>query len=492
MKNNKIILFIFTILFFIYPLLIIIFNNLLLSVFVSIIITIACFCFLKVNFNKINSKIIPYIPHIIFGITLISRLIIVFFFNNRIVQISDFNKALNRAYDLNFTGDIYYQVFSHWILYPRIINIIFKFFGSSQLIALIFNAICVSLSSVLIYLIGCKVFNNYKIGLIGCLIYIFWPSTVFYVIIFTPDHIAGLLLLFATNLYLIINNKNFSGKKYMNFFIPLIVGASLGLSIFFKNFGPVLLIAIVMTLFLEIIANFQKNEFIKKIGMILLILIGYIVIKSVTFIYIEGMVENKVGKNIAPIYLNIGLSSTSKGYYNSAVYDLYFQELKSNNFNFEKTNKNIMSTLLIDIKSNYKKIPNILYNKTITNFNDDSIKFEWVKKSLIKSETGKVTTVIDKILKPFTELYYIAIILSMIYMLIINNRERNLDIFLLYLFIFGSAILLVLVEAQGRYRYAIEPFMCILAGAGIYYYKNFIGGIINEKLYKINETKTLS
>ncbi|MFA5603435.1 MAG: glycosyltransferase family 39 protein [Bacilli bacterium] len=492
LKKNKIIFLIFTVFFLIYPLLIILFNNFLLSIIVFTILTAVSFLLFKSKPIKINPRLVSYAPYIVFALALLSRLIIVFFMNDKIIQISDFSKAFSRANDLNFSGDMYYQIFSHWILYPNIIHNIFEVWGNSQLMALIFNALCVSLSSVLIYQITYKIFKNYKIGLIGSLIYILWPSTSFYVLIFSPDHIAGLLLLISVYLYLIFNNSWTEKKCFYNVLIAFIIGIIIGISTFFKNFGPVLLIAIIIICLLEMIINKKNILTIKKLGFVIIILISYIFSKNVTFNYIENLVGAKVGRNITPIYLNVGLNSKSKGYYNNEVYSMYFNELRQNNLNFGKTNNEIMKLLMFDIKSNYRGIPRMLYNKTITNFSTDNAKFNWVKNSVIDSQTDRVVFVIEKILKPLTNFHYVIIIFCMTFMVVQNYREKNLEILLLSLIIFGAAAMLMLVEAQGRYRYAIEPFMCILAGAGIYYYKNFVGGILNEKIYKVNKTKTLS
>ena len=60
--------------------------------------------------------------------------------------------------------------------------------------------------------------------------------------------------------------------------------------------------------------------------------------------------------------------------------------------------------------------------------------------------------------------------LGLIYM----NKLKNLDLFLLYLIFYGSFLLLLLVEAQNRYMYAIQFIMCILAVGGINYMLDII------------------
>ena len=46
-------------------------------------------------------------------------------------------------------------------------------------------------------------------------------------------------------------------------------------------------------------------------------------------------------------------------------------------------------------------------------------------------------------------------------------KQKNLGLILLEIIIHGCALMLIIVEAQNRYMYSIQPFMCILASNGI-------------------------
>ena len=41
---------------------------------------------------------------------------------------------------VNPEDDDYHKIFTHWILYPNIIGVLFNIFGESQLVAFVFNA----------------------------------------------------------------------------------------------------------------------------------------------------------------------------------------------------------------------------------------------------------------------------------------------------------------------------------------------------------------
>ena len=59
-------------------------------------------------------------------------------------------------------------------------------------------------------------------------------------------------------------------------------------------------------------------------------------------------------------------------------------------------------------------------------------------------------------------------------MLLTSSIMSENSLFII-LCIVGVALELLLVEAQERYRYAIEPMFCILSGLGLYYLKMKVG-----------------
>lgn len=485
MKTKTIDLFFIAIsvMLLLFPITIILCNSLITTI-VLLVLSVGLFYFKPIKLKIFDSK---YLPFLIFGLTFISRLICVLLLNDNMIQISDFGTALSNANTLNFVGR-YFQVFTHWILYPTFIHYIFQLFGSSQLVALIFNCFCISFISVFIYLIGKKIFGDNRPGLIGSMIYLLWPSNILYVAIFTPDHVVALLLLIAVFLFIHFNQTWEKVQLLKNISVVVLIGVVLALSVFFKNFAPVLLISIGITIILEFFKRKDLMSFFKKIIFVLILLISYIGAKQVIFSYVETLVGDKVGRNIAPCYINVGLNSISKGNYNDQVYQMYFDVLEQNNLDFDKTNTIIMKSLYEDIKKNYQLLPKLFYHKTVTSFETDGSKLNWVVESIQAKKTNKISGFISQVIIPISHIYYIFVIIFMTVYLFVNNRLKNTDSQMLFIFIFGIALMFILTEAQGRYKYAIEPIMCLLAGAGIYNYKNIFRSEKNEKLYKINET----
>ena len=189
-KILNIMLTIFSVLFILFPIAIVFYYNLFIGLFLLFIFLVTFyFLFLKKKF------VIPdkYKCIFVFLLTFITRLLFVIIANKYIMQVSNFEDAFSNAMTLSFDGR-FYRVFTHWIIFPEIVHYLFLIFGNHQLVALLFNTLIVSVNASLIYLIANQVFKNSNISLLSSLIYVFWPSMLLYVVIFTPDHLASLLI----------------------------------------------------------------------------------------------------------------------------------------------------------------------------------------------------------------------------------------------------------------------------------------------------------
>ena len=185
MKNRilSILLYIFTFLFLIYPTSYGISDLKVVFTFAAVLL-LAFLLYKKVKiFQKIhiNEKFYPWI---ILVLAIATRIGIVLLFESHVIQVSDFGNALSASNTLNFSSD-YHRVFTHWILYPAIIHGIYQIFGSSQLAALLTNAVILISSSILVYKVSYLLFKNKTAGFISGLLYIFWPSNILYTLIFS-------------------------------------------------------------------------------------------------------------------------------------------------------------------------------------------------------------------------------------------------------------------------------------------------------------------
>ena len=217
LENNKFYKFLVYSLFFIFLWLpvSVIFNEKM--YYFLILCIILQFIFKKIKFNN-KSKVFNFIDKygllILILICLFTRICSVLIMNERISQISNFKNALDTAITLDFQTP-FYRCFSHWTLYPLILSFVFRLFGSSQFVALMFNVVIQVLTCVLIYFLALKITKNKKIAFISSLIYTLLPSSILYVNICTQEHIAIFLVLLCIYLFFSVNKLYNENKFYL-------------------------------------------------------------------------------------------------------------------------------------------------------------------------------------------------------------------------------------------------------------------------------------
>lgn len=407
-------------------------------------------------------------------LALVTRISIATILNDNIEQVSDFRNALKTAETLEF-NEYYHGFFTHWILLPKITNILFQIFGNSQLVALIFNGIVCSVSALLVYLISNVITKNKNISLLASLIFILWPANILYVVIYTPEHITQLLILLS--IYLIYKGLDKFDKNIINIATPkrqfifacllfFLAGGLLGLTTFFKNFGIVFVIALFIYFVLDIIFNKCKlKEYVTKhIIAFIMVSIGSILITQITYIYLDNIVGKKVSRNNMAYFLTIGLNSKNDGTYNTEIAEEYINQLKESDYNYALVNEQKINELIEDIKHN-NKLFDLLKNKAKIVAQNDESRLDFVQSSANRNGSSKTAEIIENV-KKFNNFYYMFIWI-LIGIGILRFREQiNLKILFLYIGIYGSYLLLVIIEAQNRYQYAINPILCILAALG--------------------------
>lgn len=424
----------------------------------------------KINMVKRMQIINPgAVLFLIWLFCFIPRLVLILFLDDHMVQISDFGNALERARDMEFGSD-YYRVFSHWISYSLVNHSIFQVFGDHQVTAMIMNNILLSFIPVFLFLLGKKIVNS-RAGAAAAAVYIIWPSTVLYVAIFSPDHYAALLLTIAVYLVVLLFEKcnGESGMVKKNFLTCILLGGVLGLSTFFKNFAAVFLFALFLVICVKGIKQRELSGFLKMAGVYVIILCSFSLVQTVVFFGLESRTGCTVGRNIAPCYLNVGLNSAGNGGYDERLYGQYFSILEKKDYDFEKTNAQIMGSLKKDLCENYRLLPDKLRYKAERNFTGDYDKMLWVKNSIEEKQIIGLSVWIRSYGFHVAEWYWLFIgvlALGGIIWMIFNKNESALYIAAC---VIGVAMELILVESQERYRYAIEPMFCMLAGIGYFY-----------------------
>lgn len=465
MLNKKIYLFLliaFISLYLLYPTIVIIVLrnfNMIISTILSTLIIMIFVIFMKKSNKKINTKVLL---SIVLLLSIIVKLISVFTFKD-VLQVSDFGKAFNTSISLQYTE--YHRYFTHWILYPKILNIIFNIFGGNQLVLSVFNLITTCITSLLVYFIVNKITKNKKVSILCCSIYSFMPSAILYINICTQEHLAALFFCLAVLLilYLFDSIKN----VYLKISLSILCGFILCIGDCFKQLSLILLIALFIYLLLEFISKkiFVKDVF-KNIFIFLIIVISFSASKILIYNYFDNLVGKPVSRSSTSYFLTVGLNSNSKGFFSDEIGSNLYQKLDKYNYDYDKVNKVLKEELIDDINNNFFIIIRSIPNKLYESISKDKYSSVWL--SEMTSDNSK-----KDLLNKFsylTDTYYLVMILisgiGLIFIFLSKSKNLNKIVFI-YIILFGYCLLMVLSEAQDRYKYPMMPLLSMATGISI-------------------------
>lgn len=465
---KKFITYTFILLFLIYPFSYSISNG---TYFICGILLMTFLIFIA---NKITKKykysikkIQRFYPIIIVILALLTRVISALILNDNIQQVSDFNRALKISDTLDFSAT-YYRLFPHWIILPKIMNIIFNIFGSSQIVALIFNAVVCTTVSILIYFVTNEITDNKNVSFLASIIYIIWPANILYIGVYTTEHIVQMLLLIGILFIYRGNKEDVKLKKVIYFFVA---GVSFGLTTFFKNFGIVFIIALLIYFILKIIFGNKesvKQHIIVYLISFILVIIGYFITTQIMYMYIDSLVGAKVSRNNMAYFLTVGLSSKNDGTFSETISEDYKNSIENNNYNYEFVNKDMLNKLKEDVKNN-NKLFQLINSKAKIIVKNDEERVKFVSRMAKQNGSVKCEKFIENNIIKINNFYYITIFTLVGVGLLRFIKDKNLEVLYMYICVYGCYLLLLLIEAQNRYPYGINPFVCILATMGFEY-----------------------
>lgn len=482
-KWYKLLTYIFLCMFILFPSSIIL-NNTQYLTFMCVLIPILLMC---INYKKLKFLENKKTMFVLIGIVFLIRLIYLIKINPHITQWSDFGRVLSNATSMDFSNNIvYYQTSYHWLYYTILNGLLYKVFGSYQIVTLMFNLVIVTLIPIVVYQICYKIFNNRTIGNIAVIIYALWPSNILYTVIATPEHLSSLFLVLSIYLSIIIfeqiKNKSILKKWHLLVF----VGITTSLIGFFKNFSPVILVALFIVMLLVIIS--EKISIKLCVISFLAILCTYFVTNSAIFAIGEKVIGEDLITNQFWIYAYVGLGLENDGSYSGERYTEYREYLIKSNFDIKKTNKYFANKIISEIKNNLYQYPGLLSRKANYSFTQDNAQLYWVSSSLNDDYVGNgIKQVIDSNVVRWNEYFYIIVVVLMLISSILNIiYQNNNNLLFINIIIFGCSLLLMFAESQGRYKYAFEVLMIIMASNAIVNFKKELVSNF-EKKYFINK-----
>lgn len=408
---------------------------------------------------------------IIFAMTVIIRIILLYIYNGKIQTFSDFKWAWDMA-----NGDMSslpkHRLFPAWINYSLIEKIISCLTGANYTAVLVFGIVCNGITNIFIFLITNEIFKKYELSVIASLIYMLNPSAIVYALTSTPEHLA--IACFTCSVYFIC--KYYDAKRNSDKIIFLIIAGIIGgIGSSIKTFFPIIIVAFMITL---ILGELRKRD-AKKIRAIIFVFF------SVTFLFfaqklivngITSMSENVFDVDLdfadaTPHFLSVGLNRRGEGQLGGGKLAVLYRTERMDGLSLKEAKAHAIQQIMNDWKGNINDVPKFFVTKTIWAWQDNYIPIKYfLLNSDIKCDTPiekAAYKIIATIGATFSQLWYILMMFLGMLGAAFILRKKNTDIInLKFLFsnliILGYFFLIIVSEAQSRYKCLILPFLCII------------------------------
>lgn len=414
---------------------------------------------------------------------LLLNLTVIFVMGQNPAPLSDPLGAWNSSFQKGEELGRYFRTNASWFMYSRVLRAM-HLISSSIVMPRILNALMHTFTVVVLYYIILICSNNFQMATLISCIYMLWPSHLFYLIVYTPEHLNIFFSILAVLLFLLAYNKldvsTPSLKPYLKKFLFFVLSAlALSLANAFKSIGIVYIIAL---LILVLVGNINaikprgskgimaviKHKF--TIGLIVFF-ISYFLFTQLLFLFMDFSLGVPVNRSTSSYFITTGLNKDSGGTYNVKIGEKYTKYTIENNYDYGTTNKQMWKDFFSN-KENLESLDLEFFAKKFM-IAWRSIGYLFLTNSHMQPE-GENTQILNRDywnagVYPIAQVFYVFVAIGLVAgaMYAWKKDERTV-IFYSCLVIFGFALLLLLSEVQTRYKCVVYPYMAIVSGYGIY------------------------
>lgn len=386
-----------------------------------------------------------------------------------IVQTQPFSDFLHmHNYGVNaskgdFKGFVdFYAVFPFKIGFGLILAGLYKLFGTSLLVAKLFN---VALSAILVFIIyaGGRMLYSEKAGRIAAILCALWPAQIMYTSVIAAEHLF--LVLFTASVVLILKFiKKYTFKNYeVNNGNFLLIAAAI-LTAFAQLIRPMAMILLpVFAVFVLLYKRYRSNM-LNSIGLciksIILFTAVYFLVINLVNLPIQKASGVDVTKSGSGFNLMIGTNSKSDGMFNYED----FKIIEKNNYDFDKVHQEAKQIAIDRIKSDPEQLIKLVIRKYEIMWGDENFGYYWSTISAQNSEYENIIKSHPRVFYAVSQAFYILIVLMALGSCLYALSERRYDVLVILMIFGGIVVSYTLLEVQSRYHLPVMPLL-ILFGA---------------------------
>lgn len=290
------------------------------------------------------------------------------------------------------------------------------------------------------------------------------PANIIYCSVMTPEFIT---IFFASLGVLLIVNGSEQKSNVKKAILFLLAGICIGIGSAYKSFGIIILIAMVMCFIANnIIERGGWKSFLIVVAAVALVFGGYKLSKALIQSHSEEVMGIELDESRSiPHFLLIGLNTEGEGQIHIGTMSrFYYLTYLENGMDAEAAREKTYELLRMDWSVNGRKIPNLIAQKMIWAWQDDTVPVNYFD---IATGNNKDLTWIGIPVVTLTQVFYMIVLIGALIGCIADWRDICWKKEFLLLIIFGYTCLIIISEAQSRYKCLIMPFMCVISGIGL-------------------------
>lgn len=370
----------------------------------------------------------------------------------------------------------YMSLYPHVFGYSYVLGIVYKIFGTSELVVPIMNVLLSYISLLIIYKILQKLYGN-ESALWGGILWIFCPSQTLWNCTILSEPLYNVFVLFALYLCIIIaSDVKFDGFNSKTGLVCVSFSGTLIVLNFLRPISAIFIIIIAAVLFVCSLKSTCKKSFLWKLLCFLAICIIYFAGNKVVNAGITRIIgEEPSGVPGASFYL--GSNEKSNGQWNQEDWDKILGMANEENTTGKITQEKVFDEALVRIK-NIKNPVQLLLNKFVVFWGNDQTAVKHTVAGGVE-----ISGIRYDLLCAINDAFLLFIAILSLVSLWELGYNKNIGAICIVLFFIGLTMSQLFVEVMGRYHYSGITVL-IMIGAGAFGKRQ---AITKEGEGKINE-----
>lgn len=375
-----------------------------------------------------------------------------------------------------------HQFYPAWVNFSAVEKALVGLFGSWYGVVLIFGAVLDGISAVSIFGIAKHVFNDkFKISLMAAFLYIFNPSSVVYVATATPEHLCIACFTLATFIAISMfqNQVNIVRCLVLSAVVGLLAGIGNAVKPFFPLFAAALFLTIIMSL--PVLRERIFSIIIATVTIFVLVLLTSAVFTGIR----KHCFSHSLNVDPTPHFLCVGLNRQGEGQIHLGSISRRWAQMMISGKTEQDAARTVKKEIINDWEGHWSSVFQFLVQKMVWAWQDDNMPFRYLEGQIGQAASKprrKTVPTLDKNFKSEMKnpdstvcclwravqtaalVWYIVFLVCCargVVQIALSDEGGAARLFVILL-ILGFCGMMVLCEAQSRYKCFVLPYACVI------------------------------